>query len=156
MLKASRTLCLVAVFCWFAGATPASAFDLVHFARLLSPVFTAQQVGTVCNSLDGDFLTGTSGPMGTINAYAAHMRTEVLAGLPANAAEVVVRAAAEAARLQAQTQLRQLQDGQGPLGEWCRTTAKPFILKVLAFHDHEHRVFDEMISQARESESRDR
>jgi hypothetical protein len=144
MRHAGLTLCGLCL-----AATPAKAADLLHLAVLLAPVFTAQQFADLCNTRDRTFAKETSGPIGTVTAYAVHMRSEVLADLSADEAQVVLHTAAEAARQQALRQVRQLDNGPDPLASWCGTTARPFIMKVLAFHDREHLAFDELILQAK-------
>lgn len=154
MLKHIRALALaLAAVAGLPGPLSATP-DPTRLADLLTTPFLAQNITAVCGARDRRFLLETSGPHGTMHAYAQHIKEEVIASLRPSEFETVLRSAAEAARTLARGMLRELADASPSieadrLDTWCQTFAKSLVRRVIAEHDAAHDRFLQSVEQAK-------
>jgi len=126
--------------------TPVFAQDYDRQVKLLSVVYLGQQFSNMCAIERPTFLDEARGPLGPMSVYAQHIKEEVVSGLPPERIPSVLVQAATAARAGARAKLAEFASGPATLDKarllnWCETTAKPYALKIIAMHDHQHDLF---------------
>jgi hypothetical protein len=126
--------------------SPGSANDLNRQIKLLSVVYLGQQTTNMCAIDRPSFLEETSGPLGPMSVYAQHIKEEVMAGLRPEEITPVLVQAADFARSQARAKLSEFSIVPGMIDKqrlrnWCETVAKPYALKIMTMHDHQHDLF---------------
>jgi hypothetical protein len=136
------------------SAAPASAKDLSRLVQLLTPVYLAQNLTSVCAARNPAFLARTGGPFGTTHAYAQHVKEEVIASLPSSEADLVMRTAADAAKAAALQQVRALKSPSPEIeaertDQWCRISAEGFVREIVRSHDVEHEGFVQGVEHAK-------
>jgi hypothetical protein len=125
---------------------PVFAQDYDRQVKLLSVVYLGQHFSTMCAIERPTFLDETRGPLGPMSVYAQHIKEEVMSGLPPEQISSVLVQAANAARSGARAKLAEFAVGPATVDKarllnWCETTAKPYALKIMAMHDHQHDLF---------------
>jgi hypothetical protein len=122
-------------------------------ADLLTPVFLAQNVATVCASREPRFLSDLGG-LTAINTFVEHSKRHVIEGLRAEEEERVLFEAAGRARDTARSLIRKFEDPSPVveaqrLDEWCRTSASALVITAISDHDTNHDVFVRSILEGR-------
>ena len=110
-------------------------------------------VAVLCAQEDAAFLSDTAGPRGTAVHYAAHVKDEVIEGLPDTEARIVLRRAADFARTIARAELdriSRLGPVQTEVRAWCQSTARAFIREVIVRHDEHHDQWLAAVASARD------
>src|SRR3954454_11924099 len=100
------------------------AKDLDRLTKALSPVFLAENLTAVCTAVDPSFADATSGRRGTVHVYAQHVKLEVIDQLSPAEADVVLRRAADAAKLLSLQRTREiaprsLEADADQMRAWC-------------------------------------
>ncbi len=146
---------LVAFFCCVSPWSAPFARDLEMLARVLVPAYTAQNFAALCAVDDSRFLSAElKEGVGSVAAYAQHVKIEVIVNIPEEEARRVLRMAADTARRVAWSELYQhaggrLADQTPPLNRWCERSARPFILDLVTRHDERHPQFDMIVERAK-------
>jgi hypothetical protein len=136
----------------------AVAAHLQRLTAVLAPVFLAENYAIVCAARDPGFIDETRGPPGPVAAYSRHMKGEVVAGLSTDELLAVLKGAADDARRQALATLGTLgqsPDQQRALDDWCVSSVKDDVLRVIRLHDGDHDAFIRAITTAKSERSRD-
>ena len=126
--------------------SPVFAQDHNQQVKVLSAVYLWQQYSNMCAIERPAFGDETRGQLGSMSVYAQHIRAEVVSRLPPEKIQSVLVQAATAARAGARAKLTEFVVGPAKvdrvrLRNWCETTAKPYTLKIMAMHDHQHDLF---------------
>lgn len=126
--------------------------DLIGLANFVVPAYTAMNVAVLCAQEDATFLAATAGTRGTAVHYAAHVKNEVIEGLPDSEARLVLRRAADLAREIARAELARISRGgpaQAGVRTWCESTARIFVRSVIGRHDEHHDQWLTAVARAR-------
>lgn len=139
------------------GTGTATAQDLARLSELLTPAYTAMSYARLC-SMDKSWAQAQpSGPRGGALSYAEHVKDEVIASLTYDDAVKVLKSAAEAARDEARTQLRDdVLDSDKSVEEtrfrsWCQGKVSPYIQTLIKQHESQHALFTSSVEDALQS-----
>jgi hypothetical protein len=132
----------------------ASAKDLNLLVRYLVPVFLSQDFATTCGAMDPGFLSNLADGFKAVDVFSAQMKNDVTARLSEQEAATVVLVAANTALQAARRQMEKLSReypkiDPGPLDQWCRDAARPYILEVMRKDQREHNAFERIINEAK-------
>jgi|SRR5215207_5197465 len=135
-------------------AGPSLSANLDELVQLLSPAYLAENVAVVCTVNDPTFAAQTRGYRGSMSVYAQNMKQEVIAGLDEDAANTILRRAADAAKAAALMAIRAhaapTQDEERQkLVTWCETSAKPFVQNIIMGQDQRYDAFKEAVARAK-------
>jgi hypothetical protein len=133
----------------FRTATPDSAIN-----PTAAEIENGHARGVACVSYDPAYLTRTSGPHGTVIAYAEHIKSDAVASLSDEEGAVALKRAADVASSAA---LRTLQEFHAQdqaientrIRDWCANEARQFIRTVIEYHDNDHEELLSRLEQAR-------
>ena len=134
----------------------AGSTDVNTLWRLLAPADLALMVGNACLAQDPSFLTKTTGKHGNFRDYAQEVKDEVSEGLSKEDLLLVLRRAADAAKAEALSEVRNL-NSSDPETEfkntkaWCETSATEIIKEFIVTHDQDHESFEKLLSAAKSS-----
>ncbi|MFG1315578.1 hypothetical protein [Xanthobacter autotrophicus] len=139
------------------GASTAGAVEDEVLVRVLTRAFFAQDLAIYCAQFDKNIMQKTSNKNGDVSDLAHHVRSEVILGLSANEAAVVVQRSANAARTGALLAIRRLYESdrdreQRRISEWCERSVTPEIIQYIRDHDDKHEAFVGVISAAKISQ----
>ena len=135
------------------GALAAST-DVNILWRLLAPADLALMVGNACLAQDSSFLTRTTGRHGDFRVYAQEVKDKVSEGLSEEDLLLVLRRAADAAKAEALSEVRNL-NSSDPETEakntkvWCETLATEIIKEFIVTQDQDHEGFKKLLSAAK-------
>ena len=138
----------------FSPAALAASTDVNILWRLLAPADLALMVGNACLGQDPSFLTRTLGKHGDFRAYAQEVKDEVSEGLPKEDLLLVLRRAADAAKAEALSEVRNLNSSDPETEDrnteaWCETSATKIIRDFILTHDQDHEGFERLLSAAK-------
>jgi hypothetical protein len=145
-LKVRRSTCLlISGIVFLLGAcVGAEAQDLEALSRLLIPAYTAMSYAGLCSTEQDWAVAQPRGPRGVAIDYAQHVKDEVIASLSEADAVMVLKMAANAARNDARSQLRDKvivsYKAVEPLRfrDWCNGYVNGFIADLIRKHDGNH------------------
>jgi hypothetical protein len=135
-------------------ADVAAARDLQKLAELLTPAYIAMDYAGLCVTEPGWAAIQPVGARGTAIYYAQHIKDEIIASLSYPEAVSVLRHAADSARDEARSQLREHVISLNKVTEtqrfreWCEGPVNVFIREVIVEHDLNHRGFMERVRLA--------
>lgn len=134
---------------------PASAMDFATLGQLLTPAYTAMSFARLCTMEPEWLASEPRGKRGSAIDYAEHVKDETIESLTYEDAVIVLRSAAEAAKAEAQKQLKEKVISQDKAAEavrfktWCNGYVTPFILAFINQHDSDHASFLEQLGLAK-------
>jgi len=131
----------------------ATTRNLDLLTRYLVPVFLAQDFAITCRVNDPEFLSELPHGAQTVDEFSRQIKKELTDGLTDQEANTVVFVAANTARDAARDEMRKLSPNYPelpakPLNYWCRSAARPFILKVLVTDQRQHKQFLKLLKRA--------
>jgi hypothetical protein len=142
MTKRAATCAIVASVMLAVLSSPSPAGDLKPIAEFARPAYVAMILTMLCARDDPWFLTDSSGPRGNPIQYAEHVKNEAILSLSTEDAVIVLKAAAEDARHEAQREFHKVVSTPtyqySQIAGWCRGYVLKFVRNVIKTHDLDH------------------
>lgn len=160
ILKKLYKSLMAASLVFFATIIPFNAFaaspNIEILWRLLAPAYFMLTVGDACLAEDPSFISRNLGKRGDYRAYAQEVKAEVSEGVPMPDLLVVLRRAADAAKSEALSEIRNLAADTPELEHqnivnWCNTSATIIVRDFIKTHDEDHVGFEELLKIAKSS-----
>ena len=122
--------------------------------RILTRADIVDNFAVYCTQFDSSFLNSTKGVTGDAQAFAQHVKNEVIMDLPQEEASKIVFQAANAARAGALLAIRGLygpdpEQARSHLSDWCARVVKPSVQQFVSDHDDRHDQFKKAIEDAK-------